>query len=239
MNFDEINQLTVEKTFPELLSRILNTSSIPEGEPLFMMDLDESKSFYDRIIVHQSLVKPPLSNLEAELTELKSEKTQAYQDYIDELARVEDIKTRFSAIKDPHSVFARLSKDIVNPALEMERIIKEKDEPALAQLESEFAAQQAERAEQATKDAKMAFAKGLVNTVHGCVEIIMKHNIDNGLSKTQKDQQASDYSDAFNALKDWRPGKFKSAITVLTPDGTLVTQELKDELLLFLSESGI
>lgn len=239
MTFQEIDELTIESALPTLIERVLDTSVVPKNAPLFMLDKDLSKLFYERVIFHQNLVKPSLVILEAELQELKNELTDIERARIDEINRVADIRSRFNAISDIRGALNKAGLKIGNPALELKRIIEENDQFRLSALESAFSEFEAEQNEAKQKKEEMKIANALVDICLECVKIVMKHNIKNGLSKEQKDQQALDYSDLFDSLSKWRPGKLKSSISATTPDGVLVKQDLKDELLNFLSESGI
>jgi hypothetical protein len=74
---------------------------------------------------------------------------------------------------------------------------------------------------------------------HRMIGKIAGANIVNQLTAAQKDQQRVDYGDLFQALLDYRPGKFRSLLMAATPDGVLVKQDLKDELLQYLSDNGV
>lgn len=239
MTLEQINALTLEDTLDVILDRILDTSELPEGQKIYMLDQDESLPFYDRIIVHQLLVKPPLHNLQVELTQYKQELTVIEQARLDELARIQGLKDRFNALSDIRGAIAKLSLDIPNPSLELQRIIDENDEARLSALESAHADYLNELAASDAAELADKVAKSLVETCLGCVELVMKFNISNGLTGAQKDLQATNYADVFGALRDWRPGKAKSLISASNPDGTLVTQGLKDDLLAYLTSRGI
>ena len=92
MRHEEIELLTIENSLQLLIERILDISNI-DG-PAFQLDQDEEMAFYDRIIMHQDLVKPELSRLESELSQLKSELTTAEDARLAEIARQEDLMAR-------------------------------------------------------------------------------------------------------------------------------------------------
>ena len=233
---ERIQALTIEDCFVLLLGRIIDITGVPHNEPLYVLDLDESKTFYERVILHSSLIKPSLQLFSDELIEYKGELTDAENARLAEVARIEDIKTRFNAISDIRGAIGKAGLSIQNPAKELERIIEENDQDRLSAIELAWTAFQSEDLVENQQD---EVADKLINICHGCIKIMMKHNLKNGLSAAQKDQQAVDYASAMNALNSWRPGKFKSEITALTPDGTLVKQDLKDELLAYLTGNGI
>lgn len=240
MTLEQISQIILdESNVFILIDRLVDTSSIPSGEYSYSLDQNLSLDFYDRIIMHESLLKPSLVEFNAELENYKAELTQIENDRLNEIARVEDIKNRFLSLQNIRPILSHLGLDIPNLALELKRIIKEDDQNFLSNLETAAITVDQEIEAQKQLENEMKIADGLIQLCLGCIKIVMKHNIRNSLTKEQKDQQALTYSDAFGALKDWRPGSFKSAITALVPDETLVKQDLKDELISFLEKNGL
>ena len=239
MTFEEINLLTVEGEFFSLLPRIIDIEQVPQGEPVYQLDLDEEKSFYDRVIMHSSLVKPEEALFDAELVEVKAELTVLEQARLDELARIKDLTDRFNAIPDVRGAISKTAHEIPNPAIELKRIVEENDNARLVELESASTVFEAEQVQVAAAKQANDLVESVVDTCLGFVKIVMKSNITRGLTTGQKDQQATDYSEVFESIKDWRPGKAKALIAALTPDGILVDQALKDDLLEFLTSKGI
>jgi hypothetical protein len=146
MTFNEINALTVESSIMDLLPRLVNFDSVPPEEMHYSVSNDDSLSMYERLSLHASLVKPELSDFEAELVVYKQELTDAEQARLDEIARVADIIARYEAIPDIQKPFGRAGMSVTNPALEMRRIISEDDQACLAELEqhaSDIAAEKA------------------------------------------------------------------------------------------------
>jgi len=235
MNFEEINALTFESTYTVLLDRILDTSVVPRGEVNYGLHENETLSFYDRILCHPSLVKPSKELMDAELVAYKQELTEYEQARLDELARVEAIKDRFEALNDVHGAFLQAGFNVRNPAKELERIILEDNNDMLDALESADVDFQ-----DVIEDQKFdEYASKVVDIVNMCVKIVIKHNLKNGLSTSQKDQQKASHADLFGDLNDYRPAKFKVKLAASTPDGVVVTQAMKDELLTYLSANAI
>lgn len=236
MTFEEITALKIEDVYILLLDRILDTSSVPKGEAFVSLHENEELPFYDRILIHPSLVKPSLEVLNQELAAYKSELEAAEQARLDEIARVEDIKTRFEALVDVRGAIFKAGLDIPNPLIELKRIIAEDDTERLSLLESMDALYQSE---DLPKQQVKRAASNILRIINGCVEIVIFHNIANGLSTAQKDQQKADHAALFQHLQDYRPAKFRQAVEALVPNGVETTQEMKDELLAFLTANGI
>lgn len=60
------------------------------------------------------------------------------------------------------------------------------------------------------------------------LNLIGGFNIDRELTFAQKNEMKTLFADAKNALNDFQPGYAKYFINLLTPDGILLTQEMKD-----------
>jgi hypothetical protein len=236
MTFEEITNLTIESTYVILLDRILDLSPVPNGEQFVSLHENEELDFYDRILLHPSLVKPSLQVLQAELASYKSELEAIEQARLDEIARVEGLTNRFNALVDVRGAITKAGLEIPNPAIELKRIITEDDTERLSLLESMDAAFQAE---DVPKQQRKRLAQGLLALINGLVQIVIEHNLANGLTSAQKDQQKADNAELFQHLQDYRPAKFKQAVDAVVPDGVLVTQDMKDELLAFLAANGI
>ena len=71
------------------------------------------------------------------------------------------------------------------------------------------------------------------------LDLVAGNNLEKSLTIAQIDQMETDYADLLAALKNYRPDKAFALITAMTPDGTLVTQEDKDEYLAEFAAFGI
>ena len=235
MTFAEINNLTIEQTYLVLIPRILDLSVVPAGEPHVQLHENEELPFYERLLLHASLVKPSEQVFSNELDAYKQELTDAEQARLDEEARVNALQARFDALGDLRGAMGKLGKGDVNSKLEMKRIIEEDDTAALDALESADVDFQNDIEDRNANEQ----AKKILALINQCVKVVMKHNIKNQLSAAQKDQQKTDHAALFQHLADYRPGKFKSALDGVQPDGTIVKQDLKDELLALLASYGV
>ena len=239
MTHEQISALTVENSIGVLLDRILDLSSVPQGENWFALHEDDSKPFYDRIILHPTLVKPSLQLINDELTDYKAEETAKEDARLAEVARVQDIKDRFNAIEDIRGAFEKASITAKNPALELKRIIEEDDQTVLSSLESAATEFNSDKNKKKNREDKKKLGKIAVKACEACLELIAGFNITRSLTAAQKDSMATTYAPLLEALNQKRPGKFKSLVEGLTPDGTLVTDQMKTELLEELAEFGM
>ena len=234
MTLDQIDNMTLEDNLWQMIHRLVDIVGLPEGEALLTLDEDDLLSDYDRIIINPIFIKPTLEELEAELILLKAELTAIEDARLAEIARVQDINDRWSAMTDIRAVTS-----IQNPALELKRIIRENDQAALETLEAAWVIHNQDMVVKAAEQQADEMLSQLLDSITGCIKIVAKFNMTSGLTSIQKDDQEEMYADVFKALKDYRPGKFKKYVTALIPDKTLVTQTLKDELLNYLTSRGI
>lgn len=239
MTHDKINNLSVENSIEVLLNRVLDLSSVPSGQAWFSLHEDDSKDFHDRIILHPTLVKPSLIIIQEELVAYKSELTAIEDARLAEIARVQDIKDRVGAINDIRGALLKASMVISNPAKEIERIIREDDQATLSTIESASTEVQADANKKENRKTKKKLGRIAVKACESCLELIAGFNITRNLTAAQKDTMASTYAPLLEALQQKRPGKFKVLVENLTPDGTLVTGQMKTELLEELTEFGI
>lgn len=63
------------------------------------------------------------------------------------------------------------------------------------------------------------------------LDIIAGHNMENALTSAQKDQMTLDFAQILKALSEKRPAVAHGMISAIVPDGTIVTADLKTELL--------
>jgi len=239
MTFEEITALTFESTYPTLINRVLDLSVVPSGEAPYSLHKNEELGLYERILFHPTLVKPSMEVFNAELADYKSELEAAEQARLDEIARVEDITNRFRALGNLRRAMEKADKNVPNPELLLKEIIETDDTQTLSALESYNIEAESEKAEKKAKEQLKATARGLLSLINGLIEIVIENNLANGLTSAQKDQQKVDNAALFQHLQDYRPAKFKQAVDAVVPDGVLVTQDMKDELLAFLAVNGI
>lgn len=117
--------------------------------------------------------------------------------------------------------------------------IDESDFPYLTYDGTDFSVDQAEKdketREQTIRTGK-AFTRELPNKI---IDYMGGLNITRGLTEAQKDQLALDTAAIMTDLQQHRPGKAFQKILAFTPDGTLVTQQMKDDIIAIFAEYGI
>jgi len=159
MTLEQIAALTVEDVYKTLLDRILDLSVVPEGEEWVTLHEDEELPFYDRLIIHPTLVKPSMELLEAELVTYKAELTIIEEARLAEEARIEDFTARLAALKNLRSSMGKAGLNQPNAKVLVKRIIEENDLTALEALEATASSVQDDEDAEAARIAKLAAAK--------------------------------------------------------------------------------
>lgn len=230
MTLEEIAALEIKDVFQLLLSRIIQIPADLDG-PIFMLDQDESKDFYDRVIMNTDLVKPSKELFDDELAEYKAELSAVEQARLDEVARVEDIKSRWGAIEDIRGAIAEAGIDVPNPAIEIKRIIEENDQAQLSLLESKGADAKVKADLQKSREERKELGKKKRRACEGALDVIAGYVDQSELDDAQIAQLESDFSQIAQMLRANYAATVKPLIEALSPDGVLVTQELKDDIL--------
>lgn len=124
MTLEQIGALTIEGNEITLMLRMIDLSALPEGEVPYSFPEGFEPS-YDNLILHPSLgSKPTNQDLQDELVLYKAELTTAEEARLAEIARVEDLKTRWKNLFDKHLS----NPGITNPeAYFRDTILKEED----------------------------------------------------------------------------------------------------------------
>lgn len=239
MTLAEVAALTIEDTFDTLFVRIMDESLTPAGESAYSV-LDVGTDFYDdKVIFNQVYNKPPRAVFDAELVTYKAELSTVEQARLDEIARVDDIKARFAAISDLHYSFSEAGKVVPNPVTQLQRIIDEDDQTYLLEIEAGWVSAQTKMQVTERIESKKKIGRIAASVVQDVLDVIAGHNVTNGLTVAQIDQFESTHTQILGALQSKRPAKAKGLIQAVTPDGTLVTQDMKDDVLAVFSSYGI
>lgn len=237
MTYTEINALQFdESTVYILLSRIFDLNGIIDNEqPLYQVSYEVPEdSFYDRLTLHSELSKPTLQTFQTELDLYKVELTSIEDARLAEVARIQDIKDRFNAIKSIHRVFQSCGKTQPNSALELKRIIDENDQDTLTNYEIAYIPikDEEDRKERLANLAKVGEKDR--NICQKVLSIIGGFNRDKALTKEEIDSMVVTFGSALNALNLNRPDTAKQLISEITPDGVLLTaQDISDILFIF------
>jgi len=239
MNFDEINELTTDSVMIFLMARIIDMSLLPANEYLYTLNEDEQLSAYDRVTLNAAFTKPTQQELDNELVMYKQELIVLEQARLDELGRVAAIEDRFYAIPDIRAALSEAEVVVSNPLLELKRIIEEDDQVRLTLLEQKYTTFKSSDDIVRAKKTRRLNGKKARTICSDIFDVIAGYNIENALTDIQKDQMEVTYSAILQVLSVNRPMKAKSLIVAIVPDGVLVTQALKDEILEVYSKNGL
>ena len=236
MTLQQIQDSVLDDFFIEVVYRLIDLSELPEGAfPYTLIDQNEqeSLSMYERLELHPSLEKPTLQELEDEFAVLKAEMIVAEEARLAEVARIEDLKSRWSAMDDKMPAFLQVVPDTPNSeAYFRDHILGESDkalaESRLAAIEAKHAeVSQAKAVEEQKRQLKSQGAKDRA-LCQEVLDLIAGINRDRALTIEQISQMQSIFSDAEAALRAGRPDLAKSLIQAIEPDEELVTQQMKD-----------
>lgn len=147
------------------------------------------------------------------------------------MATSQEWQTRLDLILDIRMVISHLSLDEPNTELYIQGLIDSDNEAQLIVLESAWIIVEQEIQNINDKEARIKNGKIVRAICDSVLDIIAGWNLSNGLSSAQIDTMQTDYADIQSALNSFRPEKAKTLLLAKTPDGTLVTQVMYDEIL--------
>lgn len=231
MTLEKIGLIVFKDHASLILDRILDFSVVPVGESIYSLDEDETKVFYDRIILHKKLNMPSQARIDEEVAEYKAELTVIENARLAEVARVKDIEDRFGVIQDLHGVFAKAGLLISNPLVELKRIIKENDQARLSLLESKNTEFIADNVKLKAKAVRKGSGKKARNACEEALDLIAGYNLEKNFTAAEITQMESDFGPVVGMLRAFRPTSAKVLIEAIVPDGTILTEEFKSEVL--------
>lgn len=118
-------------------------------------------------------------------------------------------------------------------------VVKGGNKPTLQEMRDEWAILQPILIAEKTRAAKKGGGSIVRQICTNILDLVAGNNLEKNLTIEQIDQMETDYADVLVALKNFRPDKAKALILALTPDGTFVTQEDKDEYLAEFAKFGL
>ena len=226
-NKAEIEALILNDVIVEVMSRLVDISSVPIGVAFYEFTNDAG-SYYDRIVLHESIeVKPSLEEVEAEFVVYKQELLDAFDPYM-------AAKVRVDALPEIRDLIHR--RGIPNAELEVKRILKENDSALLDQLEVEHAAYLPEKAlaDELRDDIRLGkFAKDVCDE---CLHVVRGHNKKANLTKNEIRQMKTAFADILEDLQDGMPVEAKVGIEGVTDPAYA---SLKAKLLKVFSNRGV
>lgn len=243
MTLEQIENLKLDCSCAFLMvDRILSAQEIPDGEKhyeineSFYSDVENNQANYlDFVTVHESLEKPTYEQVVAEFSVYKIELIVEENARLDEIARVQDIKERWDNIDDITGAFYKAEIVVGNPALELNRIIEENDQSLLSQLESSYAVFKSENSSRKIDLLKIKKGQEARMKCQNVLDYIAGENLERELTIEQITQMQTAFSEIESALRAGRPDLATMAANASTPDGIIVTQELKDKVIGLLS----
>lgn len=214
---EEVEVITNE---PCCMGKACNVESYYYDQPV---DENDLRTLYERLVIDS---KPTEAEFQAVLDSWKADK-------------ISDINFE-NGVCDLQSDFRQLAKkcgyERANITKLMHEMIDSKDlvkRDCLVSKQSEVQTEKDRSARISAKKQRGAAAKGLAQDV---IDLIAGYNVDRALTEEQIDSMEATFAPTLNALSKGRPKKAKKKIQLIVPDGTLVTQEMKDDALHLLKD---
>lgn len=248
MTIEEIELIELDQERLDILvARMFDLSIIPEDETAYTLDIDENMEFFDRIYFNKRLNAPDLARFEQELEEYRNELKQVEYERLSVIAEAEREAQRlareayFARVEalNIRKALVELGEDVPNTAFKRIEIMNDDNEAELARLEAAYATVQAREAQEAAERQLKETSKRVREICNRCTEIVIEYNLVSGLTSQQKDDQAATYAAAMEALRQWRPMKFKNAIEAMVVDPVLAPAALRDKLVAYLVSEGL
>lgn len=201
----EIQALTLETTFPEVISRIVDIGRVPIGVLFYELSADQSKSLYERIILHDSIPKPSQEVVEQEFNLYK-------QELIDGFDAKKSFNDRLEALGD-----LRILKDRIGdkePNLEAWKLdlLERNDLATLDLLEAESVAYAPIASEETEINLALKDGKKSKEACDDCLHLVRGFNKSSGMTKQQIKALKVTFADILDDLKDGMPNEARILI---------------------------
>ena len=217
MTLEQIQNLSLSNT--GTLLQVLGAMGIVP-----VLDSPLAGDWYARFSADQ---KSTQAEIEAALEVYKQGLTDTENARLAEVARVQDINTRWEAIGDVYAAVANSGNVSTNPAIELVRIISENDQAALSAIEQAW---------QVFKDEKEKYDAILVDIKSGnndkqCCEDVLSYIGGINRRRSYTAEQIAIMTSAFGTIQGLligrRPSSALKLVNLITPDGVIVTDETK------------
>ena len=183
----------------------------------------DTRTLYERVVID---VKPTEAELQAPLDAWKADK-------------ISDINYELS-VCEMQQDFRQLAKkcgyERSNITKLMHEMIDSKDlvkRDCMVSKQAELSSEKERDARIAAKKKLGALAKQVSEEVY---DLIAGYNVDRSLTQAQINEMESTFAPVMQALQAKRPKKAKGLIQSIQPDGTLITQQMKDDVLHLLKD---
>lgn len=160
MTLEQIQNLTLNESFVEVLDGLIDFSQTPKGERSYWFFENEGSN-YDRLELNKIFTKPSLKEMEAEFEIYKSKLTAKEEVRLIEKTRQNDLKYRFKTLKDRDAglpAFYQIIKNTSNPAVYFTQSILKESNHSLAESRLK-AIEDADKVLRAASDAIAYIAK--------------------------------------------------------------------------------
>lgn len=244
---ERLNNSTLDDYFFTVLNRLVDFSSIPVEEQPYTQDSDEELSLYERLIIHSSLEKPTLQEMEGEFLVLKAELISAEEVSLVEIARIQDLKDRWQTLLDlniGYSFCPPSTSEYINAPTYYSKIImgnsdKDDAESELSGCESRAQTLKTTSDSLNGRESKKLLGRKARLLCQDILDLVAGYNQARSLTTEQIDEMKTTFATAKTYLQDGQPWGAKIAIDAITPDDVLVTQEMYDSIMLEFSSSGL
>jgi len=187
-------------------------------------DLDEElPEVYERIMLFE---KPSKALIQIEIDKIMAV-AQAKMDW----------RNRVLFIKDISVLLKRCGNDEINGQSVLNRIYNDKSDSNLALLnciETEETKFKSETSLKLIKENKIQTGIAIRNVCQTALDLIAGYNVANSLSEAQVDSMQSTFAEIEKSLKSSRPKKAKVLIQAVSVDGTIITEQMKLEVIAIL-----
>jgi len=228
MTIQEINALLIDSYWEILTYRLLPTLT-PDK-----MEMQGNK--YTDIMLNSTFTKPTLLEYEAEFVIYKQELVDQENARLAEVARVEDIKSRYS-ILEPYIHSLKIGSTLAdqpNPAIILRELTKPEKLIDLELMESKYPSLLAASQKKQIRADKKVIGNKQKAACEECLAIIRGDN--NGKTDADIDSMLTTFAPIYAALIQHRPNKVRTLVEAVPNDG--IIDILKQELLEELAEHG-
>ena len=130
MTLKEIEALKLIDAIGIILRWILDVELLPEGEELYWIS-ETGTSQYDRLKVNKVYKKPKLKELNAQFGMYKEKLKDIENARLANIARIEDLKSRWAALKFGATAFAIVNPGVPNRALWIKNALQNTNHAAI------------------------------------------------------------------------------------------------------------
>lgn len=192
------------------------------GDNWFSIDLDDSLPDYDRFILNENLGKPSLGRIENE-----------FQEYKNELIRKKnlELKETWGQMKDPRMAFNELGELPVNTDMVLKEILENEDEPYLNSIVSAYSIAKEKQNKKDARRKKKDIGRKVRGMCESAMDVIIGYNVTRELTKQQQNAMKQAFKDIMDYLESYQPKAALELVELVTVDGVLVTQEMKDDVI--------